>query len=129
MAISTVGSTVVLTTFATPVAGELTSIAFSGISCAEIDTSNLSKQVKSYVLGTRDAGTITLTCNFNQAPDMPVAGSATPILINVALGDANSGSYINVVCYGFLQSMAIETGIDAVISVTYVFQVNTVTIT
>ena len=128
MAISTVGSTVVLTTFATPVAGELTSIAFSGISCAEIDTSNLSKQVKSYVLGTRDAGTITLTCNFNQAPDMPVAGSATPILINVFLGDAGA-SAINIQAYGFLQSMAIETGIDAVISVTYVFQVNTVSIT
>ena len=128
MAISTVGSTVVLTTFATPVAGELTSIAFSGISCAEIDTSNLSKQVKSYVLGTRDAGTITLTCNFDQAPDMPVAGNATPILINVFLGDSGA-SHINIQAYGFLQSMAIETGIDAVISVTYVFQVNTVTIT
>ena len=118
MAISTVGST--FTQAGSGLVGELTSIAFSGISCAEIDTSNLSKQVKSFVLGTQDGGTVTATCNFTTAPDMPVAGDSTTAAFVVVLGA--SGSAVTVSFSGYISSLAIETGIDAVISATYVVQ-------
>ena len=118
MAISTVGST--FTQAGVALVGELTSIAFSGISCAEIDTSNLSKQVKSFVLGTQDGGTVTATCNFTTAPDMPVAGDSTVAAFTVVLG--TSGTAVTVTFDGYISSLAIETGIDAVISATYVIQ-------
>lgn len=121
MALSSVGSTLtyLVSATATPLVGELTAISFSGVSCAEVDTSNLSSSVKSFVLGTLDGGTVTATCNFTAAPDAPVAGDKVVSAFTVTLG----ASGVVVTFSGYVSGFTIETGIDAVITVTYTIQV------
>ena len=124
MPLSSVGSTI--TVGGSGLIGEITDISMSGVTCAEIETSNLSKTVKSFVLGSRDGGTVTIVTNFTGAPDMPVAGNNVPFFGNLAF----SGGSISVQFKFYIQSMSVETGIDAVITATYVLQItDNVTIT
>ena len=51
---------------------------------------------------------------------MPVAGDSTVAAFTVVLG--TSGTAVTVTFDGYISSLAIETGIDAVISATYVIQ-------
>ena len=118
MPLSSVGSTI--TVGGSGLIGEITDISMSGVTCAEIETSNLSKTVKSFVLGTQDGGTVSVVANFTATPDMPVAGDNSPSAVILTF---SSGSTVVVTFNAFVQSMSIETGIDAVISVTYVLQV------
>jgi hypothetical protein len=111
-----------------------TSISFSGIAATEIDVTALDSVGKTYVLGTRDNGTVEITAFVNRtdAPYMPVSGNSTPGLFICTLGDnVTVGSqYINVAGGCYLQSTAIEGAVDNAVSVTYTFRLTgTITVT
>lgn len=125
------------TTTAAPVFNSIpntTSISFSGIAATEIDVTALDSAGKTYVLGTRDNGTVEVSAFVNRtnAPYMPVSGNSTPGLFTCALGDSQtSGSqYIAVAGGCYLQSTAIEGAVDNAVSVTYTFRLTgTITVT
>jgi hypothetical protein len=104
----------------------ITSISFSGIAATEIDVTALDSVGKTYVLGTRDNGTVEITAFVNRttAPFMPVSGNSTPGLFTAALGDSQtSGSqYIAIAGGCYLQSTAIEGTVDNAVTVTYTFR-------
>jgi hypothetical protein len=111
-----------------------TSISFSGIAATEIDVTALDSVGKTYVLGTRDNGTVEITAFVNRqtAPLMPVSGNSSPGVFICALGDdQTSGSqYINVTGGCYLQSTAIEGSVDNAVAVTYTFRLTgTITVT
>ena len=111
-----------------------TSISFSGIAATEIDVTALDSVGKTYVLGTRDNGTVEVSAFVNRqdAPYMPVSGNSTPGLFACTLGDnVTVGSqYINVAGGCYLQSTAIEGTVDNAVSVTYTFRLTgTITVT
>lgn len=123
MALSSVGSSFFYGTsvgfYGLSLKGEITDISMSGVTCAEIETSNLAKTVKSFVLGSRDGGTVTIVTNFNDTPDMPVAGNNIPFFGLLGF----SGGAVSLLFRFYIQSMSVETGIDAVITATYVLQI------
>lgn len=111
-----------------------TSISFSGIAATEIDVTSLTDSGKTYVLGTRDNGTVEITAFVNRtdAPFLPVSGNSTPGLFVAALGDSQTpgSQYIALAGGCYLQSTAIEGSVDNAVSVTYTFRLTgTITVT
>lgn len=111
-----------------------TSISFSGIAATEIDVTALDSAAKTYVLGTRDNGTVEIAAFVNRqnAPFLPVSGNSTPGLFSATLGDDQTvgSQYITVAGGCYLQSTAIEGTVDNAVSVTYTFRLTgTITVT
>lgn len=111
-----------------------TSISFSGIAATEIDVTALDSAAKTYVLGTRDNGTVEIAAFVNRqnAPFLPVSGNSTPGVFICTLGDnVTVGSqYINVAGGCYLQATSIDASVDNAVAVTYTFRLTgTITVT
>jgi hypothetical protein len=119
MAISSYGST--FTTGIGEIIGEITGISFGGISCAEIDVTALIDTAKKYVLGTKDGGTIEVTCNMNAtAPSLPVSGDATTTSYVIRFGTAGP----SVTFSGYIVSTKMEAGVDQAVQTTYTIRIS-----
>ena len=111
-----------------------TSVSFSGIAATEIDVTSLTDAGKTYVLGTRDNGTVEVAAFLNRtnAPYMPVSGNSTPGVFICTLGDSvTAGSQHIVVAGGcYLQATSIDASVDNAVAVTYTFRLTgTITVT
>ena len=109
-------------------------LSFSGIAATEIDVTSLTNTGKTFVMGTRDNGTVEVTAFVDRttAPLLPTSGDSTPGLFVATLGDdTTSGSqYIGVSGGCYLQSTAIEGSVDNAVTVTYTFRLTgTITVT
>lgn len=121
-AISSVGTTFVQNTSGSTntVSGIVTAMSLSGVSCAEIDVTSLASSTKSYVLGTRDGGTIDITVNVDQgsSPDMPTAGDALPTKFKLRFGPSGGGGP-SFEFDAYIQSVSVEAGIDQQVIANY----------
>ena len=127
-AVSSVGTA--FTTGATAVSGIVTAISIGGISTAEIDVTSLASTFKTYVMGTLDGGTVTVTVNHNagEVPDLPVAGSATPTSFVLRFG-ASGATGPTFSFDAYVQNLTTEAAVDAVVSGTYTLRISsTVTV-
>lgn len=121
-AVSSVGTS--FTTGSAAVSGIITAISIGGISTAEIDVTSLASTFKTYVMGTLDGGTVTVTVNHDAGtvPDMPVAGSATPTSFVLRFGAASTGPTFTFDAY--VQNLTTEAAVDAVVSGTYTLRIS-----
>jgi hypothetical protein len=122
-AISSVGTQFVLPSaggVTNTVSGIITAMSLSGVSCAEIDVTSLASTTKSYVLGTRDGGTIDITVNVDQgsSPDMPTAGDAIPTLFKLRFGP-NGGGGPQFEFNAYIQSVSVEASVDQQVIANY----------
>ena len=111
-----------------------TGISFSGIAATEIDVTSLTDAGKTYVLGTRDNGTVEVSAFVDRqtAPLMPDSGNSTPGLFICTLGDnvTPNSQYISVAGGCYLQSTSIDASVDSAVAVTYTFRLTgTITVT
>lgn len=108
--------------------GEITSISFSGFSAAEIDTTALTSSGKTFVLGTRDPGTVTIVTMANiiaaNFPPVPVSGGGTgaPYAYTVYFGGA-SATGLKFMFSAFIISTTMDAAVDSAVGVTYTLQI------
>lgn len=121
-AVSSVGTA--FTNNAAAVSGIITAISIGGISTAEIDVTSLASTFKTYVMGTLDGGTVTVSVNHDSgtAPDMPVAGNATPTAFTLRFGASGTGPTFTFDAY--VQNLTTEAAVDAVVSGTYTLRIS-----
>lgn len=125
-AISSVGSAFILGN--TEILGTITGISMGGISTAEIDVTSLASTFKTYIMGTLDGGTITVSvdCIAGVSVSMPLAGDATPSSFSIRFGThAASPNQKPLFSFsGYIQNTAIEAGVDAQVKATYTIRVS-----
>jgi len=95
------------------VIADITSIGVSGIQRAEIDTTPLSSNSKTFLMGTVDSGTITVTFNYDD--DHSVLVPSTAELVSVAWSikyPCGGTSFQTLTFNAYQQSMSIESGVD-----------------
>jgi hypothetical protein len=101
-------------------------ISFSGIAATEIDVTSLTSAGKTFVMGTRDNGTVEVSAFVNRttAPLLPTSGNSTPGAFYCTLGDniTPNSQYIQVTGSCYLQSTSIEGSVDNAVMVTYTFR-------
>lgn len=128
--ISSVGTK--FTTGSGSIIGDITSLSFSGISCAEVDVTTLSSTTKSYVLGTLDGGTVEVGVNLvtggagYTSLSTPTAGNATPTNFVIRFGKGNSATttFVPQLTFdAYIQQVSVEAGIDAPVSATYTLRI------
>ena len=127
--ISSVGTK--FTTGSGSIIGDITSLSFSGISCAEVDVTALSSTSKSYVLGTLDGGTVEVGVNLVTGASgytslsVPTAGNATPTSFVIRFGKGDAGTtYVPSLGFdAYIQQASVEAGIDAPVSATYTLRI------
>ena len=112
--------------------GDITNISFSGFSATEIDVTALTSTGKTFVLGTRDPGTVTITtmCNTGAAnlPPVPASGGATYTYTVFFGGAALTG--LKFAFSAYIISTTMDAAVDAAVGVTYTLQITgAVTIT
>jgi hypothetical protein len=108
--------------------GDITNISFSGISATEIDVTALTSTGKTFVLGTRDPGTVTITTMANiltaNLPPVPVSGGGTgaPYTYTVYFG-GNATTGLKFVFTAFIISTTMDAAVDSAVGVTYTLQI------
>ena len=106
--------------------GDITNISFSGFSATEIDTTALSSTGKTFVLGTRDPGTVTITtmCNTGAAnlPPVPASGGGAQTY-NVYFGGATTTG-LKFIFSAYIISTTMDAAVDSAVGVTYTLQIN-----
>lgn len=125
-AISSVGTAFILGTG--EILGTITAISFGGISTAEIDVTSLASTFKTYIMGTLDGGTITVSvdCIAGALVSMPTAGDATPSSFSIRFGThaATPNQKPLFTFSGYVQNTAIEAAVDSQVKATYTIRVS-----
>ena len=109
--------------------GEITSISFSGFSAAEIETTALNSAGKSFVLGTRDPGTVTIVTMANlltaNLPPVPTSGGGTgaPYAYTIYFGGATTTG-LKFMFNAYIISTTMEAAVDSAVGVTYTLQIS-----
>jgi hypothetical protein len=105
--------------------GDITQISFSGFSAAEIDVTQLTSAAKSYIMGTNDPGTFTVTTMVNAAaankPPVPVS-NGTASSYTVYFGGASTTG-LKFIFSAFLTGTALEAAVDGAVQATYTLQI------
>lgn len=125
-AISSVGSAFILGNGS--ILGTITAISMGGISTAEIDVTSLASTFKTYIMGTLDGGTITVSvdCVAGALISMPTAGLATPISFSIRFGThaATPNQKPLFAFSGYIQNTAVEAAVDSQVKATYTIRVS-----
>ena len=125
-AISSVGTAFILGTG--EILGTITAISMGGISTAEIDVTSLASTFKTYIMGTLDGGTITVSVDLiaGALVSMPVAGDATPTSFSIRFGThAISPNQKPLFTFsGYIQNTAVEAAVDSQVKATYTIRVS-----
>jgi len=111
----------------------------TGISCAEIDTTQLSSTVKTFVLGTQDRGMIEFDCYVERT------GTNTSAIVQRSVpttpqgnweGTCSTGTSVGGTNYqhtcewaGVLQSVTFDASIDEAVTATYAVRLTSLTYT
>lgn len=105
--------------------GDVTSINLDGITVAELDTGNISTAVKSFVTGTKDNGTISLSLNFwpsvgsvSEAPyyfrpALYKSGAASRAF-KIRFGGVGAGSTAEF--NGYVTTLNVNASVDSVVT-------------
>lgn len=105
--------------------GDITQISFSGFSAAEIDVTQLTSAGKSYIMGTNDPGTVTVTTMVNAAtankPPVPVSNGAAVSYTVYFGGSGTTG--LKFLFSAFLTGTALEAAVDGAVMATYTLQI------
>lgn len=123
-AISSVG-TIFGGTGASEIKGIVTSVSLGGITTAEIDTTALADNDKTYVMGTLDAGTVEVGVNLNSQAGstgvtLPTAGDNTISSWTLTFGTPSAtNSCPRYTMTGYIQSVSVEAGVDQQLTATY----------
>lgn len=83
--------------------GEVTNISVGGSSLVEIDTTSLTSQNKSFLMGALDAGTLTIDffapANFSGFSSVnPASGSASPVNYSISFADGDLNASFPGIC-------------------------------
>lgn len=105
--------------------GDVTAIAFDGITVSELDTGDISSAVKSFVTGNKDNGTISVSVNlwtsvgssieaqYYLRPALYKAGAA-PASFEIRFGGAGAGS--TVAFQAYVTSLNVSAAVDSVVT-------------
>ena len=125
-AISSVGTAFILG--AGDILGTITAISMGGISTAEIDVTSLASTFKTYIMGTLDGGTITVSVDLiaGTLVSLPLAGDSTPTSFSIRFGThAASPNQKPLFSFsGYIQNTTVEAAVDSQVKATYTIRVS-----
>lgn len=110
------------TTGASSVSGIITSISLGGISTAEIDITGLTDTAKSYIMGTKDGGTVEVSVivDSSAVPDLPTSGATSATSFALRFGASGPTFTFSA----FIQQCSVEASVDGAVTASYTLRIS-----